>query len=95
MCYLDDYLAIRHNGSKLNIDEVENALKKFTEDTYVSDGVVKWKIDNTIPTVEFLDLWLCDGKEFDYDKSIWMMENHSNQYIPIDMLAEMEIIING
>jgi hypothetical protein len=51
------------------ITEVENLVEKFESDATVTDGVVRWNSNDSVPPLDILKLWQHVGKPFDFAKS--------------------------
>lgn len=60
--------------------EAVKTADKF-EDTYVVDGVVRWKSNDRIPPTDILELWHYIGKEFDYEKSLQVSDEETQKSI--------------
>lgn len=50
--------------------EAERILIKFNDAYIDSQGVIRWKENNSVPPDDLLELWHYAGLKFDFDKAI-------------------------
>lgn len=65
--YIRQHQSPRHRFEQ---EEVERLERKFTTDTTVTDGVVRWNTNKQVPPTDILDYWRWLGKPFDHAKSV-------------------------
>lgn len=71
MSYLKDFLCDPKNRFEINQKQrAINLIDDFINKTIVTDGVVRWNSNNSVPPTEILDLWQYAKLDFDYDKSV-------------------------
>lgn len=50
--------------------EAMKMVDKFDTDTYIEEGIVRWKDSNNIPLTDILELWEHFNKPFSYERTI-------------------------
>lgn len=69
---------------------------EFKENTYVEEGVVRWKFNKRVPPMELLELWSYTNKPFDYEVSTQALKDQTkgtiNQYKQYHVDSEEEIM---
>lgn len=78
--YIKGYLQFEApHPFKTGADRVAN---EFDEDAVVdSNGIVRWKSNNSVPPKDILEFWQYLKKDFDYDKSTEVREKESAEFL--------------
>lgn len=76
--YISQYTSPRFPYEK---QEADRLVAKFETDATVTDGVVRWNSNKSVPPQDILDFWKFLGKPFDYAKSSKVREDETSQFL--------------
>ena len=61
--------------------DAERMLDAFHTDTYIENGVIRWKSSQNVPPIDILEFWNYIGFDFDYKLSIEVAQKEIEEKI--------------